>query len=216
MNFFIKLVAGIYLLLLVLFVTVCSASKGISNNVSPAAIEQDSLQERISLYEGEMSFIPPAGFKPLTREELKRELPENAKLLLILANADQTGSITVEYDDGMDFQPEQLIEIKRFTEGIHRNYSGWITSEIVEMNGRQWFHFEYETPEMDDLAKLVAPPEEGEKPQKTPDDTPYHLHTYSTVFKGKLVSFGFVSHARHYSQLKEDYYKSIKSIHVKD
>jgi hypothetical protein len=86
----------------------------------------------------------------------------------------------------------------------------------VEMNGRQWFHFEYVTPEMDDLAKLVAPSEKGEKPQKTPDDTPYHFHTYSTVFKGKLVSFGFVSHVQHYSQLKDGYFKSIKSIQIKD
>jgi hypothetical protein len=211
-----SLFTSIYIFTLLSFVMACTSAEGADNNtmtIPAKAIKQD---ERISFYDNQVSFIPPAGFKSLTRKQLKRNLPDNANPVLILANSDQTGSITIGLDDTMRFHPQHLAEIKKFTEGIHRNYSGWITSELVEMNGREWYHFEYVTPEMDELAKLVAPPEKGAKPQKTPDDTPYHYHMYSTVFEGKLLSFGFNAHVQHYSQLKDGYLKSIKSIRIKD
>lgn len=210
------LIVAVYLFTLLSFALTYTSAESADNGtetVSAKAINQD---KRISILANQVSFVPPADFKTSTKKQLKRNLADNANPVLILANADQTGSITVELDDEMNFQSKQLAEVKKFTEGIHRNYSGWITSEIVEKNGRQWFHFEYVTPETDELAKLVAPPEKGKKPQKTPYGTPYRYHTYSTVFKGKLLSFGFVSHARNYSQLKDGYLKSIKSIQVKD
>jgi hypothetical protein len=216
MYFFIKLVAVIYLLLPVLF-TVRPAPKGINNDASPTAVEQSSSQERISFFEGGVSFIPPVGFKPVTKEQLKRKLAVNANPLLIYANADQTGSITVECDEGMNFKPEHLIEIKKFTERLHRDYSGWITSEIVEMNERQWFHFEWKKPEMSELDKLVVPPlPKGEDTPQPQDETPAHYHGYSTIYKGKLLSFNFDAHVKHYPQLRDDYIKSIKSVRIKD
>ena len=216
MKLSIQLIASVYLCTLLSFVMACTSAGRADKNtmtVSAQAINQD---KQISFFDNQVSFIPPAGFKTLNKKQLKRDSPDNANPGLILSNADQTGSITFEIDDGMQFQPTQLAEVKKFTEGIHRNYSGWITSEVVEINGKQWYHFEYVTPETDELAKLVAPPEKGEKPQRTPDDTSYHYHTYSTVFNGKLLSFGFDARVEHYSRLKDDYIKSIKSIQIKD
>jgi hypothetical protein len=217
-KFFNKITALICLFALISFVMAC-ASAG-SSNLNTVSTPANSVNpdDRLSIFDGDVSFIPPSGFKLLTKDQLKRDLPDKANLVLIIANADQTGSITVGYDDGMNFQPEQLAEIKKLTEGTFRaSKAEWITSEIVEINGKQWFHFEWEKADTDDLSKLVAPElSEGEKTLKTRDEAPIRFHEYSTIFKGKLLGFAFDAHVNQYTQLKDGYIKSINTIQIKD
>ena len=109
---------------------------------------------------------------------------------------------------------EKLEEVKQFVERTHRNYSSWKTSEIVEMNGRKWFHFEWEKPKPSDLELLVPFPEDG-KPTETPDATQHHYQEYTTSFRDKLLRFVFEADVKEYPQLKDTFLKSIQTIQIK-
>lgn len=193
----------VWLLALILFTAGCSTA-------NPAETDR-----RISLFDGRVSFIPPDGFKPVKQEQLKMKLAENDPPKHIFANESQSAVVMI-YAGDHDLEPHQLIEIKRFVEGMHRNYSGWITSEIIEMNGRQWFHFDSEDPVIDGpLATLVAPTEDGAEPEVLEEKRKRH-RAYTTVFNGKNLGFAFESEIDEYPQFKDAFNKSIQTIQVRD
>lgn len=200
-----------------LIATACPAAKVNNANVTSEAQNAAKMDEQVSLLDGRISFVPPAGFKTSTKAQLNRKLPDNSNPLLILANADQTADITVNYDDDLALRSNQLPEVKKFTEGTFRAAGmQWLKSEIVEMNGRQWFHFEWES-RVSELSNLVAPPEPGSnKTPETKEEKPAHYHEYSTVYDGKILSFAYVAQVKEHPQLKDDFMKSVQTIRLKE
>ena len=214
-NCFIKLVIAICFLGQILIAAACD-SKTVNSNT--ASVPQNTVKpdERTSLLDGRVSFIPPTGFKTVTKEQLKAKLAENSKLLLIMDNVNQTGYITVNYDNDLKLNSNQLADIKTFTEGTYRAATmEWVKSEIVEMNGRQWFHFEWES-EVSELSTLVAPEPESNKTPEIQKEYPSHYDEYSTIFNSKLLSFAFVSQVKEFTELNNEYMKSIQSIRIKE
>jgi len=153
---------------------------------------------RVTLGDGRISFVPPANLKQLTKEQIaaskfgKRKPPD-----YLFANDTQTVSIGVVLkliDLAPDQLPEYLDANKRLmTMGI--DDVQFLAEEIVNMNGRDWVHFE---------VKSEAP------------DMDLHNHQYSTSFNGGALVFGFNSTVKEYDQYKDAFMKSAESIVVKD
>jgi hypothetical protein len=196
------------------FAAAC-ASTGNSNNASAAA---DDLHDgRVTLFDPALSFVPPVGFKSLDVSELKISLPENEDPRNIFADDDQTGYVIVTYQDDLDVAPADLVRVKGFTERTQRGLADWITSELVEMNGRQWWHFETEDPVISKLETLVPPAGSGKaKASPAPKEERMHRNAYSTVFKIKLLAFTFESSVDNYQRLNDSFNQSIQSIQIKD
>jgi len=86
-----------------------------------------------------------------------------------------------------------LARIKGFVERTQGRYFPWITSEIVTVNGKQWFHYEWQKALSDELEGLVAPPppDDEVQPESTPDNRPFRYNEWSTLFDRKLLQFVF-------------------------
>ncbi len=214
--FFRKLVLG-FTLVVISFGVACSTSKGIDDGNTSTSTIAVKTDERKSLLDGRVSFVPPTDFESITKEQMKRKLAENTNPLLLLTNDEQTGDVTVSYDTGFDYKSDQLAEIKEFNEGTFRaSKTKWIKSQIIEMNGRQWNHFEW-VEDKSELPDLVAPVSENEN--STPEvkeETPIHYNEYSTIFNGGLLNFSYTSQVKDYAQLKNVFEKSLNSIQIKE
>lgn len=210
-----KFTAIVCLFTLVSYVTACSpAEEADKNAVAPANLTHSD--KRVSLFEDKVSFIPPAKFAVLKTGKLKKKLAENDSPQYIFANPKQTGLVLVYYNEAIELKPEKLEEVKRFVEGIHRNYSNWLTSQIVEANGRKWFQFEWETPKKSELELLAPEPEDNKSKMKTQDEKQIHYYEYTTSFDNKLLRFVFEADADEYSKLKAGLMKSAQTIQIKN
>jgi len=210
---------SIYLFLLILFAGSCSATKELNTNNALASANTNKTDKQISLFEGRVTFTPPDGFKSVQPDKLKRKSAENDSPKNIYTNENQSAAIKIYFGD-VDLEPRQLKDTKEFVEKTHQKYSKWITSEIIEMNGRQWFHFEWETPAKDNtLVELVAPEEDkpaGNTKSEVKDEKPNYYREYTTSLNKKNLRFVFESDTKEYPQIKEAFNKSIKTIQVKD
>ena len=153
---------------------------------------------RVTLVDGRVSFIPPANLKQLTKEQIaaskfgKGKPPD-----YLFANETQTVSIGVVLNF-IELAPDQLPEYldankRLLTMAIDKVQ--FLAEEIVNMNGRDWVHFE---------VKSDAP------------DIDLHNHQYSTSFNGGALVFGFNSTVKEYDQYKDAFMKSAETITVKD
>lgn len=218
LNLFFTFIAAANLFLFLSFSSSCASQK---NDSSPqaantiAAENPNTPDSRVSLIDDQVSFVPPADFKVLTADRLNKKLPDNDFPKHIFSNSDQTGLVFVYFDD-VDLKPEDLPEVKKFVEGNHRNYSNWITSEITEMNGNKWFHFEWEEPSMGDSALVAPVPPDGETPVPLPDRSLSHYREYATSLNNKLLRFVFQADVKKFSQLKDVFTESIKTIKIKN
>ena len=229
----VKAAIPVYLCLLMFLTGSCSTAPASNPNAALSSNNNNSnagkAEQRVSLFDNRVSFALPAGFKHLPAAEIKRELPDNAARDNIYSNADQTAYISSNLDRDMPFETAQLSEMKGFVERLHKNYSGWKTSEIIELNGRQWFHFEYEKPVASELGKLVAPVETDEpdpnsnvnavKEKKKPEvknDKPIYFRSYTTSLSGQMFTITFEADADKYPQVKEAFNETIKTIRLKD
>ena len=193
----------------------CSSTGG-PKNALPAA-DNDKHDGRVTLFDPALSFIPPAGFKPIDANELKISLADNEEPRNIFADADQTGWVIVTYQDDLDVEPADLVKAKAFTERTQRGLADWITSEMVEMNGRQWWHFETEDPVLSKSETLVPPPGAGKaKASPAPQEERMHRNAYSTIFKIKLLAFTFQSSVDNYKGLKDSFTQSLQSVQIKE
>jgi hypothetical protein len=171
----------------------------------------------VSLFDGRVSFDPPPGLKQISIEAAEPGIeinPEDQQFAF--ANDDKSVILVVRLAE-LPVAPEQLEGLKKVTEGTHRDYSGWKTSEIVTMNGRQWFNFEWVTPPPNELELLVAPPPVDGEPTPVPrDERAFHYHSYSTSFNNKLLSFNYKALPERYKAHKEDLIRSANSINIKN
>ncbi|MFL6373390.1 MAG: hypothetical protein ACJ73D_01865, partial [Pyrinomonadaceae bacterium] len=125
--------------------------------------------------------------------------------------------VLVTYNDDLELAPADLARVKGLTERTQHDLLPWITSEIVEMNGRQWWNFETEDPVPSELGSLVVPDEPGKaKAAPTPKQERMHRNAYSTIFKNKLLAFTFESSIANSQRLKDSFGKSIQSIQIKN
>lgn len=153
--------------------------------------------ERITLGDGRVSFIPPAGFKQLTKEEIAQKYFRGNPPQYVFANDTLTTTVAVTFSNAK-VSPEQLSEYKEAMEAmLPRMIPGlqWLTREIVELSERKWFHLEMTSHAI---------------------DTDIHNHLYSTSFDGKALIFGFNSTVKEYPKMKKALAKSVQSIKLSD
>lgn len=209
-----KASVSIYIFLLILFAGSCSATKELNTNNALASANTNKNDKQISLFDGRVTFTPPDGFKSIQPDKLKRKSAENDSPKNIYTNESQSASIKIYFGD-VELEANQLKETKEFVEKTHQKFSKWITSEIIEMNSRQWFHFEWETPAKD--TTLVAPlSPEDEKNEEVKEEKPVHYREYTTSLNKKNLRFVFESDAKDYPQIKDAFDKSIRTIQAKD
>ncbi|MDQ3684842.1 MAG: hypothetical protein M3430_04480 [Acidobacteriota bacterium] len=149
--------------------------------------------ERVSLGDGRVSFVPPAGFKAWTEEQIKTKYIRGNPPQYVFANVTGTVTVAVTFSPAR-VAPEQIQEYKESMEQIlPRLIPGleWVTREFVEIDGRKWMHLEMKSYAI---------------------DTDIHNHLYSTSFNGKALIFGFNSTVKDYLKVKEKLLKSAQSI----
>ena len=153
-------------------------------------------QEPVQIAHGRISFVPPQGFKPMTREEIlvkfgrkgAAEAPQ-----VVYSNERQSVSVAVGFR-GQNLSAAQLPELKRALEAsFERDLPGleWRVREMIELNGIHWIHFQM---------KVAAV------------DTQIVNDIYATVFDGRLLLFNFNSTVATYDAHKESLEKSARTI----
>jgi len=153
--------------------------------------------ERVTLGDGRVSFIPPAGFKQLTKEEIAQKYFRGNPPQYVFADETLTTTVAITFSNAK-VSPEQLSEYKEAMEAmLPRLIPGlrWLTREIIELSGRKWFHLEMTSNAI---------------------DTDIHNHLYSTSFDGKALIFGFNSTVKEYPKMKVALEKSVQSIKLSD
>lgn len=149
--------------------------------------------ERVTLGDGRVSFVPPAGFKQLTKEEIAKKYFRGNPPQYVFGIRSLSVNVAVTFSNAK-VSPEQLPEYKEaMEEMLPRLIPGlqWLTRELIDVDGRKWFHLE--------MTSYAI-------------DTDIHNHLYATSFDGKLLIFGFNSTVKEYSQMKEPLEKSFRSI----
>lgn len=153
--------------------------------------------ERVALGDGRVSFIPPAGFKQLVKEEIAKKYFRGNPPQYAFANETLSTSVAITFSS-TNLSPEQLPEYKDAMETmLPRLIPGlqWLKREFVEMTGRKWLHLEMTSHAI---------------------DTDIHNHIYSTSFNGKALIFGFNSTVKEYPKMKEALEKSVQTIKLNE
>lgn len=156
-------------------------------------------EERVQLKDGRVSFVLPAGFKPMSKEDINFKFGRNGAAYapeFAYSNERQNVSVAVGFN-GSGFQAAQLDELKKFFEAqLERSIPGveWIEREIITREGRRWIHLHLK-------AKAI--------------DTGIINDMYATIFDGQLLLFNFNSTIAQYENYKESLRKSAQTINVK-
>jgi len=155
--------------------------------------------ERVSLRDGRVSFVPPAGFKPMSKEDIAIKFGRNGAAnapAFVYSNEQQNVSVAIGFK-GSGFQPEDLDELKPALE-THLEKTvprlEWIERGIITRNGKSWIRL---------YSKTAA------------IDTGIVNDMYLTIFDGQLVMFNFNSTVAQYEKHKESLRKSAQTITVK-
>lgn len=196
-----------------LYVSSCTLAG--NNSAGSSQTSTSSISERTDLFDGRVSFMPPKGLKQLTPAVMIAKFPDENELKYAFANDSDSAKISVYRVNGTELKQDELERIKRFVEGTHREYSGWLVSEIITINGRQWLHFEWKKPVIDDLALVAPPPIDGEPTPTPQDNRPIHYNEYTTSFDNSPLRFVFETLADDYPKVKDDFAKSAASIRIK-
>lgn len=222
-----KITISGYLFLLTLLTGSCSSSEEPNPNAKLPSNTNNSntkkVDQQISLFDGRFSFVLPDGFKLLPVAEIKREMADNAPRNNIFSNANQTAYIKIDFGE-VPLEPDQLPEVKNFVERLHKNYSSWINSEIIDLNGRQWFYFEWEKLPVPNTLVAPVPFEEDDENSnvnkknkaEVEDEKPVYYREYTTSLSNQKLSIVFEVDSGEYPQLKEAFNKSIQTIQIKD
>jgi hypothetical protein len=155
--------------------------------------------ERVSLRQGRISFVPPAGFKPMSKEDIAFKFGRNGAAYapeLVYGNEPQNVTVAVTFG-GSGFREGELDELKKFLETqLERSIPGveWIEREIITRDGRRWMHLRLKAAAI---------------------DTGIFNDIYGTVFDGQLLMFNFNSTVAQYEKHKESLHKSAQTIIVK-
>jgi hypothetical protein len=154
-----------------------------------------SAEDRALLAGGKVSFVPPAGFRPMTEEMIKFKFPRGNPPQHVYANEKMNVSVAISFSPQV-LSPRQLAELKSAMEQtLPRLVPGlaWLAREIVEINGTKWVHFELTSHAI---------------------DTDIHNHMYMTSFDGKMLGFNFNSTIAQYEKHKEELARSRESIRI--
>jgi len=154
-----------------------------------------SAEDRVFFAGGKVSFVPPAGFRPMTEEMIQFKFPRGNPPQHVYANEKMNVSVAITFSP-QALSPEQLPELKSAMEQtLPRLVPGlkWLAREIVEINGTQWVHFE--------LTRHAI-------------DTEIHNHMYMTSFIGRMLGVNFNSTIAQYEQHKEALARSRDSLRI--
>ena len=156
-------------------------------------------EERVQLKDGRVSFVLPAGFKPMSKEDINFKFGRKGAAYapdFAYSNEQQNVSVAVGFR-GSGLQAAPLDELKKAMEAqFESSIPGveWIEREIITRDGRRWMHLHL---------KAAAV------------DTGVINDMYATVFEGQLLLFNFNSTIAQYEKYKESLRKSAQSINIK-
>ncbi|MDX6269477.1 MAG: hypothetical protein QOD28_700 [Acidobacteriota bacterium] len=156
-------------------------------------------QEPVRLAEGRVSFVPPAGFKPMSKEDIAVKFGRKGEAYapdVVYSNERQNVSVAAGLASGR-VAPEQLGEFQKFMESMLEKSIPrveWLRRERVTVNGVVWIHLSLK-------AEAI--------------DTDIHNEMYFTPFGDKVVIFNFNSTVAEYEKHKEVLEKSATTITVK-
>lgn len=160
--------------------------------------EEAALGEKVSLFDGRVSFSPPAGFAKMTEEMMSKKYPELNVPKVAYSNAETTVSVVAGFAEERNLRPEQLPEFKDFfSSALEKAVPElqWLKKELVEIDGRRWVHLEY-------VARRAGSRE-------------VHNDTYTTSLDGRIMFFNFNSAVDVYEKSKGVLQKSRATIAVK-
>ncbi len=160
--------------------------------------EKAILGERVSLFDGKVSFAPPADFAKMTDELIEKKFPEVSVPKVAFANADARVSVFVSFAEERNLRPEQLPKFQEFMISTLESLVPpirWLTKDFVEIDGRNWIHLEY-------ISRR-----EGNRE--------VHNDLYMTSLDSRILFFNFNSVTTEYEKSKEALQKSKESIVVK-
>jgi hypothetical protein len=163
--------------------------------VDPTAAPVIDASGKVSLANGRVSFTLPAGFTPMTAEEIALKFPRRSgnQPQYVFANDRRKVAISVTFSSSR-VTPSQLPELKTF---IQRSITQtlpdtqWLTQEMTTINQAAWAHLEF-------ISRAV--------------DTQIHNNTYLTSFNGKMLGFNFNSTIGQYNAVKPELNKTRDSI----
>jgi hypothetical protein len=153
-------------------------------------------QDRVSMANGRVSFVPPAGFRAMTEDEIKLKYPRGNAPQYAYSNEEMNVSIAITFSPH-PVTLEGLPQLKAaMEEALPRLIPGlnWVTREIVKINGRPWVHLE--------MTSFAI-------------DTDIHNEMYMTAFDGKMLGFNFNSTVAQHDRYKDALKKSRNTIRVK-
>ncbi|HEY0098931.1 MAG TPA: hypothetical protein VGB76_08245 [Pyrinomonadaceae bacterium] len=167
--------------------------------LSGAKARGQQVEERVQLKDGRVSFVLPAGFKPMSKEEINFKFGRNGAANapdFAYSNEGQNVSVAVGFR-GSGLQHAPLEELKKGMEAqFERSIPGveWIEREIITRDGRRWIHLHLKAAAI---------------------DTGVINDMYFTIFDGQLLLFNFNSTIAQHDKYKESLRQSAQSINVK-
>ncbi|MDB4618242.1 hypothetical protein OAG53_01055 [Akkermansiaceae bacterium] len=157
------------------------------------ALASTLLAEPIKVADTEVTFDPPEGFKPLSKEIIATKWPTNRAPAYAIGTP--TGSTTVAYDLKPNSIPQEALpEVqKSFTQLFERMIPGiaWKKNEIIEHSGQKWLMMEMTSNAVDtDIYNIML----------------------MTGFEGKMLIFNFNSTKEDFPKYEAALRKSLKSV----
>ena len=168
--------------------------------LSSAKVHAQATEERVQFKEGRVSFVPPAGFKPMSKEDINFKFGRNGAAYApdFAYSANERHNVSVAFGaKGKGLPPISLDELKKMMEAqLESSIPGleWIEREIVTLNGTRWIRLHLKSAAV---------------------DTGIINDMYFTVFDGQLLLFNFNSTIAQYDNYKESLRKSAETITVK-
>lgn len=168
-----------------------------SINRTQTATGATKTPQRVYLAEKRVSFVPPAGFTPMTAEEIAIKFPKRGgnPPQHVYANERRSVSVAITFSPAQ-ISPEQLPELKNFLPKFLElaiPEIKWITQDFAVINNIRWIQLEF-------ISRAI--------------DTKIHNDTYFTSFDGKMLGFNFNSTVEQYDTVSDQLRKSRDSITI--
>jgi hypothetical protein len=180
-------------------VTTCLLLLAALLSTAARAGAQEEKEIRVQLADGRVSFVPPAGFKPMSKEDIAFKFGRNGAAHapdIVYSNERQNVSVAIRLAQGR-VAPEQLGDFQKAMEAVLEQSIPrfeWLLREQVTLKGVRWIHL---------LSKGAAV------------DTDVYSDMYFTPFGDKVLMFNFNSTAAQYERHREALKKSAESITIK-
>jgi hypothetical protein len=168
--------------------------------LSGAQAYAQATEERVQFKDGRVSFVLPAGFKAMSKEDINLKFGRNGAAYApdFAYSANERHNVAVAFGaKGSGLPPIALEELKKMMEKqLESSIPGleWIEREIVTLNGTRWIRLHLKSPAV---------------------DTGVINDMYFTTFDGQLLLFNFNSTIAQYEKYKESLRKSAETITVK-